>query len=221
VADRWRVAQTALGEKALSFIQAGSPTERDLVRAIQATEIQFKARFQDVLSVLFRSVHRRQDRWKKINHIRSLSTLSQFAADGSTGVAPKEDVVRLLDDLALGWIEYRTSWQHVLTAENLAQIEALAALPPDRFYFPPDLWSRIIFDFAVVFNKGELDPTKIVESLFPLFKGRVAAFWQEVAGLAAAGREGTVAAQAVEFEESRSYLKRRWQEYQPWRQGLE
>ena len=42
-----------------------------------------------------------------------------------------------------------------------------------------------------------------------------------VAGLAAAGREGTVAAQAVEFEESRSYLKRRWREYHPWRQSLE
>ena len=217
----WRVAQSALGGKICSFIESETPAKRDLVRALQAAESQFDARFQDTLSVLFRSVYRHRAAWRDLSHIRSISTLTQYGTEVPPGVVPTEDVVRLLDDLALGWIEYRALWQHTLTPENLAQLEALAALPPDRFYFPPDLWSRIIFDFAVVFNKGDLDPAKIVKSLFPLFKGRVAAFWQEVAGLAAAGREGTVAAQAVEFEESRSYLKRRWREYHPWRQSLE
>ena len=122
----------------------------------------------------------------------------------------------MLDDLALGWIEYRALWQRILNPDNLAQVEALAALPPDRFYLPSDLWARIIFDFAVVFNKGDCDPYQVVRSLFPLYQGRLAAFNQEIAGLALVGREGTVAAQAVEFEEARPYLRIRWHTYSPW-----
>ena len=99
--------------------------------------------------------------------------------------------------------------------DNLAQIEALAALPPDQFYLPADLWARIIYDFAVVFNRGDCDPYQVVKSLFPLYQGRLAAFKQEVAGLALVGREGTVAAQAVEFEDARRYLKIRWHTYSP------
>jgi hypothetical protein len=73
-----------------------------------------------------------------------------------------------------------------------------------------------MYDFAVVFNKGDCDPYQVSKSLFPLYQGRLAAFRQEVAGLALAGREGTIAAQAVEFEEARPYLKERWHLYPPW-----
>jgi hypothetical protein len=138
-----------------------------------------------------------------------------FSSEPPFTAGSEVDPAPLLDKLALSWIEYRSLWQQVLTPENLAQFEALAALPPDRFYFPGDLWAQIIYDFAVVFNKGECDPYQVVTSLYPLYLGRLAAFWQEVAGLSLVGYEGTVAAQAVEFEESRPYLKNRWQAYQP------
>ena len=150
-----------------------------------------------------------------MTNIRSLSTLTEFASTVNSTAPPQEDTVRLLDNLALGWIEYRALWQQILTSDNLTQIEGLAALPPDRFYFPADLWTRIIYDFVVVFNKGDADPAQIVASLYPIYRGRLAAFLQEIAGLAPVGREGTVAAQSVEFEEARTYLKNRWRAYQP------
>ena len=62
----------------------------------------------------------------------------------------------------------------------------------------------------------DCDPYQVALSLYPLYQGRLAAFWQEIAGLASVGREGTIAAQAVEFEESRAYLKLRWHTYTPW-----
>jgi hypothetical protein len=133
--------------------------------------------------------------------LNSLSTLTQFfPGDTSPNPAPDIDPTPLLDNLALGWIEYRVLWQKILTPENLAQFEALAALPPDRFYFPGDLWARLIYDFAVVFNKGECDPYQVVASLYPLYLGRLAA-WQEVR-LSIVGYEGTVAAQAVNLKRS-------------------
>lgn len=204
---QWRIAQTALGAK-----ECGNPQTVSSQKAVNAG---FLARFEDVLSVMFSSVNKYQAYWQGVNGVRSLSTLTQFAESTDHTEPNMADTVGLLDELALGWIEYRTLWQRVLTPDNLAHIEALAALPPDRFHFPSDLWARIVYDFVVVFNKGLVDPAQVVSAFFPLFQGRLAAFEQEIAGLAPAGREGTVAAQAVEFEEARPYLQRRWQNYQP------
>jgi len=208
----WRVAQSALGEKKTSFdfalrLQRGQAKKE---------EAQFQEQFQNIMSILLRQVYAHQDRWNDVHDFYSSSTLTQFAAEIKPVPALERDPSLLLDQLALGWIEYRALWRRILTPENLAQLEALAALPPDRFYFPADLWTRIIYDFAVVFNKGDCDPYQVALSLYPLFQGRLAAFWQEIAGLALVGREGTVAAQAVEFEETRPYLKLRWHTYTPW-----
>jgi hypothetical protein len=216
----WRVAQSALGEKQTWLTPPATNHNRRSKQEIKRKEAQFRARFQHLISVTLRLVYDYRYFWDKVHRFDSLSTLTQFVAPLFSSEPPftagsEVDPAPLLDKLALSWIEYRSLWQQVLTPENLAQFEALAALPPDRFYFPGDLWAQIIYDFAVVFNKGECDPYQVVTSLYPLYLGRLAAFWQEVAGLSLVGYEGTVAAQAVEFEESRPYLKNRWQAYQP------
>jgi hypothetical protein len=214
----WRAAQSALGEKQWVQTIDEAATSRARQRAAQQQATQWQAQFQTVVSALLRQVYDYRQHWANTTTFNSISTLTEFMSSlplADPASIFEVDSTLLLDELALGWIEYRSLWQQVLTAKNLASIEALAALPPDRFYFSPDLWARVIYDFAVVFNKGTCDPCQIVNSLWPLYQGRLAAFWQEVAGLSVVGYEGTVAAQAVEFEETRPYLKDRWQAYQP------
>ncbi len=213
VLGNWRVAQSSLGEKRTFSNFAQTP--ENLKQANHTAE-SFKAQFQNVVSIMLRLVYDYRDHWNQTNDFYSLSTLTQFRPKIKVVPASEMDPTPLLDALALGWIEYRPLWQRILMPDNLARIEALAILSPDRFYFPPDLWARIIYDFAVVFNKGEYDPFQVVDSLFPIYQGRLAAFRQEIAGLTLAGCEGTMAAQAAEFEEMRSYLKLRWYTYQPW-----
>jgi glucosylglycerate synthase len=215
----WRVAQSALGKKTDYLPQTSALSQRQQQRWANRVETQFKARFHDTLTVMFSLAHKYQTCWKTVGDIRSLPTLTQFASEVKMEPTSEQDTVWLLDKLALGWIDFRSIWQYVLTPDNLSYLEAVAALPPEQFYFPSDLWSRIIYDFVIVFNKGETDPVQIIEALFPLYQGRLAAFRQEVAGLALVGREGTVAAQAVDFEETRSYFEERWQVYQPWRRN--
>ncbi len=210
VLEKFRVAQSAIGTKCNVsdlFAQNGH---------LKRQNAEFKAQFHDALSVLFRHLHTHRASWKTVDQFYSLSTLTEYKSTKLLTSMVERDLAALLDELALGWIEYRSIWQSVLSRDNLLQLEKLAALPLDRFYFPPNLWARILYDFAVVFNKGECDPYQVVTSLFPIYQGRTVAFWQEVAGLSIVGHEGTVAAQAVEFEEMRSYLKDRWINYQPW-----
>ena len=212
VVNQWRVAQSALGEKRTSLDMLLATDQKSQLKRLNA---HFKAQFYNTVSVLLRQVDRYRAHWEQVNSFNSLSTLTEFASPVEPAGMIEPDPAPLLDRLALGWIEYRALWQRVLAPDNLVHLEALATLPPDRFYFPSDLWARIVYDFAVVFNKGDADPVKIVKSLYPIYQGRQAAFWQEIAGLSSVGREGTISAQAVEFEESRPYLKKRWQTYRP------
>jgi hypothetical protein len=217
IVNKWRVAQSALGEKQTTLdFPVDDPQTIPEKRHLSRLSKQFRAQFQNIVSVLLQQAYHHRSHWQATKNFHSLSTLTQFAGEAQTTPIPEHDPTPLLDNLALGWMEYRTLWQRILTADNLAHLEALASLPADRFYFPSDLWARIIYDFTVVFNKGEHDPYQIVQSLYPLFQGRLAAYWQEIAGLSLVAREGTISAQAVEFEETRSYLNKRWQKYPPW-----
>lgn len=207
----WRVAQTAVGEKKSELAQEQSFPQS----ACRLVFGPFEQAFYEQVSVLFRQVYRYRDRWDNVAHFQLAPTLTRYAGEPAFASVPERDPAPFLDALALGWIEYRGLWQNILTPDNLSRLEQLAALPPDRFYFPADLWARIVYDFVVVFNWGDYDPYRVAHSLYPIFLGRLAAFWQETAGLAVVGYEGTVAAQAVEFEEARSYLKIRWHTYPP------
>jgi hypothetical protein len=196
----WRVGQVDLGEKCYSP---------------RTSATHYRVIFRQAVGTLLRLVHLRQAVWQTMPAIQQLPSFPGPHAPPPEPV-PKRDVTPLIDELMVGWTEHRAFWQRILTPMNLMNIEALAAQPAESFSFPPDLWARVIFDFAVVYNKGERDPDRIVDSLLPLYQARLAGFWHDVAGLTPIGREGTVAAQAVEFEAARDYLLGRWETYLPW-----
>jgi hypothetical protein len=198
--ERWQVGQVDLGEKCYV-------PRRSLAH--------FRMVFRQAVGTLLRQVQIRPAVWQAMPLIQSIPTL-QGPPVAPAEPVPTPDVTHLLDALRVGWTEYRALWQRILTSVNLATIEALAVQPARRFIFPPDLWARVIYDFAVVYNKGERDPDRMVDSLLPLYQGRLASLWHDVAGLTSIGREGTVSAQAVEFESARDYLLGRWETYVPW-----
>jgi hypothetical protein len=196
----WRLGQVDLGEKYYTP---------------RTSAAHFRILFRQAVGTLLRLVHLRRAFWQAMPAIQQLPSFPGPHTPPLEPV-PKGDVTPLIDALMVGWTEHRALWQRILTPMNLGNIEALAAQPAKSFSFPPDLWARVVLDFAVVYNKGERDPDRIVDSLLPLYQARLASFWHDVAGLTSIGREGTVAAQAVEFEAARDYLLGRWETYLPW-----
>ena len=85
----------------------------------------------------------------------------------------------------------------------------------ERTRLSPELWARAVFDFAVVYNKGENDPDKIAAALLPLYYARIATILRET-GTRLDAVEKIVQAQAQIFAEQKQYLLHRWQTYVPW-----
>ncbi len=197
----WRIAQAAVGEK---------PPRPSV------SETQTMSRFTDTVGTMFRQLHLKYRRWQQPTHPIKVATFTEFSASTAPASIPEIDPAPLIETLTLGWMEYRRLWQRIMFPENLASVEYLASHPAESFHFPPNLWAKIAYDFAVVYNKGERDPDAVAKALYPLFMGRLASFAGEIAGLTAVGRAGTVAAQAVEFEDLLPYLDYRWEKYLPW-----
>jgi hypothetical protein len=197
---RWRVGQVDLGEK-----RYAAPK-----RSTHLLQL-----FRQAVGTLLRQVQLRQAAWQSMPEIEAVPTFPGPPALPAEPVSAP-NVTPLIESMIMGWAEHRGLWRRILTPTNLALVEALAAQSPDDFTFPSDLWARVVFDYAVVYNKGERDPDRIADSLLPLYQGRLASLWQDVAGLMPVGYEGTVSAQAVEFEAHRDYLLGRWQAYLPW-----
>lgn len=199
ITQAFQLVQTALGDK--------QPAKKQVVSL---------PIFKDAIGTMLRQIYIKQKAWSLVSKIKAVPTLTEFSPPFHPISIPFSDCFEYIEMLALGWMEYRPLWQRIMLPENLVSVEYLAAKPPNQFYFPPNLWAKIAYDFTVVYNKGEQDPDAVVESLYPLYLGRLASFWSEIAGLTSVGRGGTVAAQAVEFEELLPYLKYRWDNYIPW-----
>lgn len=114
---------------------------------------------------------------------------------------------------------HRRLWQVALTPEHLDEVREILNPPNEGFRFPDDLWARCVYDFIVVYNKGEADPDRVVEALIPLCCARQLAFLQETQGLSVEETERVVARQADAFVRQRPYLRERWEVYVPWASG--
>ncbi len=82
----------------------------------------------------------------------------------------------------------------------------------NTFHLPSELWTRIVYDFAVAYNFSPFPQEKVLEALVPFYFARVASFAQETHYLSSSLAEALIEGYAEIFEEEKPYLKKRWAE---------
>jgi len=112
--------------------------------------------------------------------------------------------------------KYRNTWRTILASEHLESIREAIKATPSPGAISAELWARTVIDFAVVYNKGEGDPDKVVCALLPIYYARVVSYLMEMEGRSPAEYEAGIQRQAAIFEQQRPYLRARWDTYVPW-----
>ena len=198
-----RVCQAPLGTKSHDF--------EDPIVGIELTFLQ-------VVGTLFRLMDIYRGRWRGISGSEAMPLCAEpeWVEPQPIPAMTKE----LLEAFRTGVKRRRRAWQIILLSENLDAVKEIAAQGDEEFTFPADLWAKVLFDFAVVYNKGEVDPDKVVMALIPLYHGRAASLIKETEGMTSLEAERVIAAQAITFEALKPYLVERWDSYVPWTQGL-
>ncbi len=166
--------------------------------------------FRQVVGTVFSLMSRYEKKWKEVKGSQPTAMYGEPIA-----VEPEPVPVTLsamIDKLRTGMEEHEVLWQRILTAENLAAVKEIAALSDEDYRFPADRWARIVFDFAVAYNKSGLEPAEVIGAMTPLYYGRTAGLVKQSQEMSTAQFEQQVIqTQAQTFEKLKPYLVERWE----------
>ena len=200
--DGWKLGQAPLGTKTHDF---RDPT------------VGFEPKFLQVVSTLFRLISIYRRKWPQTTGPLPVPIYGDFVRMEPEPVPAMRQAIR--EAIRKGTRRFRGAWEVVLSEENLERV--LQVIQAEgTLSFPADLWARVVYDFAVLYNKGEGDPDKVVMALLPLYYARKVSMIQEVDGLNYAQIEDHIRRQADIFAALKPYLIQRWNNFLPWDSDL-
>jgi glycosyltransferase involved in cell wall biosynthesis len=171
--------------------------------------------FIQSVGTLFRMMEIYRRRWPEPHALVPVSFFGNGVVNNSRKLTGAITIDMLSDAFRSGARRYRRFWRTIMVPSHCDQISELINRPRGATHLSPELWARIVFDFAVVYNKGETDPDKVVAALLPLYYARIATILRETKSKPDE-IEQAVQIQAQYFDEQKRYLLHRWQTYVPW-----
>ncbi len=135
------------------------------------------------------------------------------------GVEEKPPVVRvntdaLYDSFIAGFQKHEEVWKRVVPQPEFIEISKTKRIPKKRFYYPSDLWARILFNFAIAYRNNEIPREKVVDAMIPFYHSRILSFVNRTADMEIKECEEYFEGIVRVFENEKYYLIKRWDEDQ-------
>ncbi|HEY3457909.1 MAG TPA: hypothetical protein VGK64_25230 [Bryobacteraceae bacterium] len=164
----------------------------------------------NVLGPLFMDIERDAPFWQHIRSSEAVPAYGEYlpAADEEGSIAL--DLRRLLEPFQLGFRNLREIWALVLPPGALLELNRAHKLPPEQFRIPDELWTRIIYDFALAHRLRTIGRDHLLRAMTPLYLGWVASYALEVESLEPAGVQKRLERLCTAFENGKPYLLSRW-----------
>ncbi len=193
IANKFTVGQAFLGAKIHDAKDPGSDLSAMLYQVVGATF----GLMEDHAAI-----------WKTTSGSEPVPT---YGFHYTVGLEPVNvNIERMLGIFREGCVSLREIWLDILGGGDLEAVLSLARLSNEAFHFPPALWARLVYDYAVAYHLRRLPREHVIKSLTPLYLGRTASFVNEVRDLDQEGSEQVIEALCREFEQNKSYLAANW-----------
>jgi hypothetical protein len=164
-----------------------------------------------VVGTIFSLMNHYENKWTQVKWSKPTAIFG-FGL-GETEMPPDMTInrERLYARFGKGLQTMRDRWQAVLTPDVFSKLTEVAQIRADRFDFPTELWAKILFDYAIAFQREGEKTDPLLDSLQPLYYGRVLSYVNKVGILSTQQAEEYVEEQCLVFEETKPYLIRRWE----------
>ena len=193
IANGFAVAQSFLGAKIHDAKDPGSDLSAMLYQVVAAT---------------FNLMEVYHPVWKTVKGVEPVPT---YGFEYTVGLEQVNvNTGRMLDIFREGLKSLGELWTKVLGGGDFSDVERLGRLADREFRFPPGLWTRIIYDYALAFHRKMLPAEHLIKSLTPLYLARTASFILEVEPLDQDGAEAEIEKLCAAFEEHKAYLITSW-----------
>src|ERR1700694_5041327 len=117
---------------------------------------------------------------------------------------------RLREMFSIGVSELESIFQSILSPPTLAELQRIARLGEEDFYYPAELWVKTVYEFAASYQKSVINRDHIIQALAPLFRGRAYTFLVEHRDTSAHDVENNIESLCLEFERLKPYLLEMW-----------
>ncbi len=163
-----------------------------------------------ILDPIFTGIEGDAAVWQRIRGSRPVPGFGEPAVVSPDG-ADSVDVTRLLESFHLGIRDLRDIWGLVLPPSTLLELAKLSRLPQEQFHMPDQLWSRIVYDFALGHRLRTISRDHLLRAMTPLYLGWVASYALQLGPDGPAESVQQVAVRLAEaFENAKPYFVSRW-----------
>ncbi|MBW2610513.1 MAG: glycosyltransferase [Deltaproteobacteria bacterium] len=113
-----------------------------------------------------------------------------------------------------GFDTYGELWDKFITKPELIELKKVKTMSKEQFYYPSDLWARILFSFAIAYRNNAIPREQIIESMIPFYHSRILSFVNKTGQMDIKECEEYFEAINRVFEGEKYYLINRWDEDQ-------
>lgn len=200
--DIW-MTTSAINE-GYSFLQADLGTK---IHETKDPSIDLGPMFRQVVSTLFFLMGKYEKNWMSVTKSQKIKTV------GKVSQVPKLESVsvslnKLKTEFVDGFHHFEPLYQQVLSHQNFSELKGRVENLEKKgeLDFPVQLWAKIVYDFAFIYQTWSRNRRRLVDIITPLYFGKVGAFCQKVADMDSEGAEQVIEQEAQEFEKLKPYL---------------
>jgi hypothetical protein len=170
--------------------------------------------FVEVVGTLFDLMGFFQERWQKVKWSKPTAVFG-FGMGEVEGPPPLEaSEADLHRGFLQGFAQYHGLWESLLDSKTFNKLGEVRNLPLAHFSLPSELWARIVFRYAVAYKHEVSNRRALLESLLPIFQGKVLSFVKKTERMSIQQAEEYIENESMIFEEMKSYLVADWREIQ-------
>lgn len=169
-----------------------------------------EALLKEMLETLFTLMVRFDDFWPKVRWSKptALYGLQEGEMDVANPVSIDEEDLHVR--FIRGFETFEELWRRVINESYVNKLSEVKGLSLSQFNFPTHLWAGVLYDFALAYKRGEVEPSGMINSILPIFYGRMLSFARKTERMSTPQADDEVEQNCLVFEETKSYLAQRW-----------
>jgi glycosyltransferase involved in cell wall biosynthesis len=162
-----------------------------------------------VVSAAFDLMETYPEVWKGVTGSEAVPT---YGFEYAVGLEPVSvNLERMIERFRLGVRELSGIWNDFLAADITDFLIKAEKIPTEDFHIPQEIWTDIIYCFAVAYHKKDINREHLLKSLTPLYIGRTASFVKETWDSDTREVEKKIEQLCLIYEDRKPFLRDNWQ----------
>jgi glycosyltransferase involved in cell wall biosynthesis len=166
--------------------------------------------FQDVIATIFDLMTPFEFLWKEVAENRPSQIFGYGLGVHEKAPVPSVDVDHLYRTFVEGFNIYCETWSRVLSDLDMAQVQQLGSQVKESFYYPSDLWVRIVYDYAAAYRYESVPRQVLLDSLIPFYYSRMLSYMNKTRHMETRECEEYLDAIYPIYQREKSHLIERW-----------